>query len=113
NREHLANIAYLVRHQGRLGLHETRDDLAVRVEGVEGVDHVVLRVPKIDPSLAPEDGNLQPTQEGKHVPLWPQRVPQANDIGPELMEAGDAFAARSLDDGLFEMVEQRLKPIEM
>ncbi len=29
------------------------------------------------------------------------------------MEAGDTFPARSLDDVLFELVEQRLKPIEV
>ena len=74
---------------------------------------MVLRVPEIDSGLAPEDGDLQPAQEGKHVPLGPQRVPQADDIGAELVEAGDAFAARSLDDVLFELVQQRLKPIEM
>src|SRR5713226_9750565 len=63
DREDFDHLVGLVRHEGRLDLHQAPHDLSIRIERVQDADHVVLNVPQIVPHLFSEDRDLEAAQD--------------------------------------------------
>src|SRR2546422_974416 len=98
DREDLDDLVGLVRHEGRLDFHQATGDFSIRIEGVQDADHVVLDVPQVVAHLLAEEGDFEAAQDPEDVPLRPQVIPQADHVGPHVVEMRDARPTRSNDD---------------
>src|SRR2546426_11337764 len=83
------------------------------IERVQDADHVVLDVPQVVPHLLAEERDLEAAQDPEDVPLRPEVIPQADHVGPHVVEMCDPRPARSRDDLLLQLVQEGLESVQV